>query len=58
VRTQSPAAIVVAATTGSTPMLVASSFLSVREMTKPRELPTASVAPLHSPPERASILRI
>jgi hypothetical protein len=43
---------------GSAPMVISRVFLSASELSSPREVPAAAIIPQHSPPGRASILRI
>jgi hypothetical protein len=58
VSNQSPVAMVAPAFAGSAPMVISRVFLSASELSSPREVPAAAIIPQHSPPGRASILRI
>jgi hypothetical protein len=57
-REQSPTVPVAPASAGSAPMILVRAFFSTSELSSPREVLAAFIIPQHSPPGRASILRI
>jgi hypothetical protein len=58
VRSETPAAIVAPAPTGSAPVVIERAFFAAGEISSPREVPAAALVPTHAPPGRTSILRI
>jgi len=58
VREQPPASVATPASTGTAPVILARAFFAASEISSPREVPAPAIVPPHSPPLRASILRI